>query len=592
METDKLTNSSNTGLQKITTQLAVSNKLLLQIDSKRVMRLLLRHPYFAAYAVLKINPLDYRLLTQVAIANKEIFDPWNMWYTLPVDENLMEENIDQINWDYISINHNFPFIKTFIEKYKDYWDWYGLSSNINLNPNLIDIFKESWVWGHLSGNVGSFWTKELINKHITYWNWSSLSGNASLPFSTEFIKEFENYWDWDNLSSNDAIPWSLDLIDTFKERWNWNILTNYQESSCPIIMNKFPWSIEGIRKFDNYWDWDVLSANEDIPLTVELIGSFLDKWNWSLLSSLGNNRSFSKKRVFNWSEELIEAFKYKWDWRNLSRNNDIPWSISILNKFKEFLDFEGLCEQDCTTLSFSKDFIIENEDKWDWGTLSSQFNVKWDKELIEKYEDRWDWQALSYNSRLPWNIYFIEKYLNRWDWEALSFNGGVGWNAELISRFNGKFKMCRHDLSDNGKLYVYYYIGGLNRSEGQSLIEVIEFFNGDIGWNEVGQNNAPWSIPFIEKYKDKINWSSFSKNTYIQWSDDLLYRFQDYWDWSELGHNSSLPLTIELLEKFEEKWIWGIFNDNVLKIFEQFFSDDFVETLLVNIISSFDKKEA
>ena len=591
METDELSVSSNTGLQKITNQLTVSNKLLFQIDSKRVMRLLLRHPDFAANAVLKLYPQDYKLLTKVAISNKEIFDPLSVWYTFPVDENLIESDLEKVHWAYLSSNPTLPFNKLFLDKYLKYWDWYNLSANGNMSSQIIESYKEYWVWSHLSGNSGSFWTKELINKFISSWDWIILSHNPSLPFSIEFIKEFEEYWSWDSLSQNGAIPWSSNILMTFEDRWEWHILSKYGGSDYPIKMNPFPWSIEIIQKFENYWDWDELSTNENIPFTVELIGFFLDKWNWSLLSSLGSNWSIVKTRKFIWSEELIESFKHKWDWTKLSRNNGIPWSKYILNKYKEFLDFEGLCEQDATTLSFSKDFIIDNWDKWNWRTLSSQFNVQWDDELIEKYKDRWDWQALSLNYNLPWNIYLLEKYINRWDWSYLSLNWGVGWNADLISRFKGKFKTYCHELvRDDGKLCVCYYTGGLNRLEGQSLIEVIEFFNGDIGWSEVCQNNAPWSIPFIEKFKDKINWSSLSKNTHIQWSYDLLERFQDYWDWSELGHNSSLPWTIDLLEKFEEKWDYKWLNENAIKIFEPYFSDDFIEKLLRNIIASYDKK--
>lgn len=622
METDKLTNSSNTGLQRITNQLAISNRLIIQIDSKRVMRLLLKHPYFAANAVLKLNPLDYKLLIQVAIADKEIFDPWNMWYTLPVDENLMEVNFDQINWDYISINHNFPFNKTFIEKYKDSWAWYALSSNINLNSNVIGAFKENWVWGHLSGNTKLVWTKELIKKYESnwdwnslsynpslpysigfirefedYWDWNSLSNNPSLPYSIEFIREFEDYWSWDNLSFNEAVPWSLELLEAFKQKLNWQFLSTYPGINRTMeCLNEIPWTIGFIQKFENLWDWELLSKNENIPFSVGLIDFFIKKWNWSSLSSLGAHKFstvYLTPKGIIWSEELIDSYLDKWNWFNLSRNNGVPWTISKLIRYKKFIDYDGICELRLISLSISKDFIIENEDKWNWTTLSSQFNVEWDNRLIEKYKDKWNWKALSSNFHLRWNVNLIEKYFNRWDWSRLSINGGVGWNAELISRFIGKFKTYPHEfLNDDGSLYICYYTGGLDRLEGQSLIEVIEFFNGDIVWNEVGQNNAPWSIPFIGKYKDKINWTSFSKNTYIQWSDDLLNRFEDYWDWSELGHNSSLPWSIELLEKFEEKCIWGIFNENVLKIFEPFFSDDFVETMLVNILDSYDKKEA
>ena len=68
--------------------------------------------------------------------------------------------------------------------------------------------------------------------------------------------------------------------------------------------------------------------------------------------------------------------------------------------------------------------------------LSASKVLPWTIELIEKFKDYWNWSKLSANQYLPWSltliekclkskgpIYFIDEYYDEsWRWDVLAFN--------------------------------------------------------------------------------------------------------------------------------------------------------------------------
>jgi hypothetical protein len=57
---------------------------------------------------------------------------------------------------------------------------------------------------------------------------------------------------------------------------------------------------------------------------------------------------------------------------------------------------------------------------WNWSSGNS--SLPWSIDLIEKYRDKWDWEWLSNNLFLPWSIELIEKYKDKWNWKYDSIN--------------------------------------------------------------------------------------------------------------------------------------------------------------------------
>ena len=116
---------------------------------------------------------------------------------------------------------------------------------------------------------------------------------------------------------------------------------------------------------------------------------------------------------FNWSEVLLEKYQDKVDWDEISENRNIRWTIPMIQKFQKRINwdkFSDYADEDTLTESVIETF----KEKWNWHNLSNNGNVQLTDELLEKYADRWDWEQIINNYCL--NIYdkrgieFYEKY--------------------------------------------------------------------------------------------------------------------------------------------------------------------------------------
>ena len=139
-----------------------------------------------------------------------------------------------------------------------------------------------------------------------------------------------------------------------------------------------------IERFAKRWDWRRLSSNTALPWSIELIERYIDRWDWC---NLTGNESLP------WSVELIERYIDRWNMTRFGWNIALPWSIELIERY---------------------------EDRWRWNYLSSNTALPWSIELIERYEDRWDWGSLSSNKALPWSVELIERYIDRWIWGLLA----------------------------------------------------------------------------------------------------------------------------------------------------------------------------
>lgn len=94
---------------------------------------------------------------------------------------------------------------------------------------------------------------------------------------------------------------------------------------------------------------------------------------------------------YPWSEALLERFKDKVEWEEVSGNRDVVWTVSMLEKFKNRIDWYALSR------ASGKSLLIP--------------------EVVEQFKDRWDWKELSENYELP--IETIRKMADYIDWKAL-----------------------------------------------------------------------------------------------------------------------------------------------------------------------------
>lgn len=96
---------------------------------------------------------------------------------------------------------------------------------------------------------------------------------------------------------------------------------------------------------------------------------------------------------FPWSEITLEKFQDKVDWKAISENSEICWTIPMIQKFMKKINWETFSES-ATKDTLTANIIEAFKDKWDWHKLSDNSNLTLTDDLLDKFADRWDWEII------------------------------------------------------------------------------------------------------------------------------------------------------------------------------------------------------
>ncbi len=283
----------------------------------------------------------------------------------------------------LSWNYNLKWSSDFIDKYQHRLDIeviceYIVGEAIGLESIPYEMLTEA-CWLILSGNEKLLWNSRFIEKHKEKWDWSILCKNEAIKWDKELIHTFLDHLDWKMLCYNTSVQWELDLLQTYKNQLFWNALSSnitLSIDNCNSIIDAF------IDK----WDWRNLSANENIPMGIELFNMYKDRWDWGMLSG---NSNFKMDSIF--IDNNIENL----DWDFLSWNTSLLWSL---------------------------DFFLKHESQWNFDSLSLNMKVPWSKELILRYSGRWNWEYLLQNNAIKWDDMLCEKAMEMLDMRTFSNN--------------------------------------------------------------------------------------------------------------------------------------------------------------------------
>lgn len=103
------------------------------------------------------------------------------------------------------------------------------------------------------------------------------------------------------------------------------------------------------------------------------------------------------------------------------------------------------------------------------------------------------------------------------------------------------------------------------------------YYKKERDWVALSQKrNLPWSVPFVEKYKDKWLWKSeeilnaehrsLSANPAVVGSPEIMRAFKDRWDWGIMSrepYGETVSWDIDLLREFSDFIWWGFLSDNI-----------------------------
>ena len=114
---------------------------------------------------------------------------------------------------------------------------------------------------------------------------------------------------------------------------------------------------------------------------------------------------------FTWNEQLLEKYKDKVAWKEVSGNENIAWTSSMLEKFKNKINWDELSGSENADL-FSAEKKEKFKDYWNWHELSGNSRLKLTHALLEQFADYWDWSEIidGYRREDLYGIEFLEKY--------------------------------------------------------------------------------------------------------------------------------------------------------------------------------------
>ena len=174
-------------------------------------------------------------------------------------------------------------------------------------------------------------------------------------------------------------------------------------------------------------NWTEISQSFKGILSEEFIDRFNDKVDWRLIS---RNQALS--------EPFIEKYNDKVDWRLISRNQAL--SEPFIEKYKDKVVWSSISRNQ----ALSEPFIEKYKDKVDWYYISTY--QKLSESFIEKYKDKVDWTYISIYQKLSEE--FIEKYQNKVYWIHISMFQKL--SEEFIEKFQDKVSGYR--ISEYQKL--------------------------------------------------------------------------------------------------------------------------------------------
>ncbi len=337
-------------------------------------------------------------------------------------------------------------------------------------------YKEILNWYYVGSNNFIQWNEEKFEEFNTYLIEYSNEFfiDDYLTWSFELLNKYKSRLNWANLIQNDKIIQNLEICKTFKPE-----LSKALESICPCFMS------------DEEKDLILNFSSEKFADYV------LKKKRFCYVNTFEN--LFTK-------ETDIESIKHI-NWKKLSLNDNLPWSLEFIEKYK---------------------------DKLDWETMSLKECLPWSPDFIEKYALRWDWHYLSNNSAITWDNFLIDKYKDKIDWTELSKNTGIDFTIDFFHKYKNRFLK-------KGDYTVEITNSSQNDFDKDVIIndEIIYSYNKFYDYRDFS-NLVKWDIETLRDYENKINWIQFSFNLNMNWTIDILNEFNNQISIGDIYYNYKL----------------------------------------------------
>lgn len=539
------------------------------------------------------NEIDWKqiwLKTPKSFVKEHIEETFNLVESIPSFSSLLTEitnsfevvdvlELPDFAWDWNNvteraIDEDLVDDETLVG-FSGYWDWkvliekYFDPEDLQIDGRLSEI---AALISQAPDEVSEKSWKLITDIYPSHSIWSAIN-------TTDNIDLFK--WDWNSISSSNKISLDLSTLNRYKERINWSLLSSnfflngFFRNDREIYGTRKQWEnhvLSYLSEFAEFWDFKELSKLDNITRSETIVNYFRHKWDWDILSSEKSKLLTTKNKdgvLFN--ERLFQKFDRFINFEVISNRKDALLDFEILNKF--------------------------NDKNWDWKALSSNESLKIEKEILlnELLEKPWDWKILSNNpvikfsnedllllrdKGLDWNHFSSKEWLANstiveladkdWDWHAISSSSQLIFDQNLLGILSKKEVVNWDNILSSNNLHFNEKTIGLIAS---SIKDSKEY------WSTISSNrNLSFENDILlDKYKEFWDWNILIKTNKIDVNSDLILRkYQDYLNWTTLSSASSFKADIAVLNEFKYLLDWKhvttkiALSDHILENFKSF----------------------
>ena len=260
--------------------------------NKNAVRLMERCPYRILYTNISSRWNAMHIIDQY-------FNEIN-WIILsrsqdPKAIQLLEKNVDKIDWNFLSSNESAIHI---LEQNVDKIVWTVLSRNRNA-IQLLEQNMDKISWWLLSGNENAV---HLLTKNMDKIDWSYLSKNKN---AIQLLESNMNKIDWFNLSKNEN---AIHLLEQHTDRINWyNLSSNknaihlLEQNIDKVDINELYDNTNGLQLFIRL----ISSCTEKKKVLGSGLTRFLETASKEFIFIEKINYKFIDQRMNIFKEELI-----------------------------------------------------------------------------------------------------------------------------------------------------------------------------------------------------------------------------------------------------------------------------------------------
>lgn len=274
----------------------------------------------------------------------------------------------------------------------------------------------------------------------------------------------------------------------------------------------FSFTLEHLRKYQSILSWNYLAVNLRVKWSQEIIEEF--QYYFFIEQ---NVFEINLSEAFPWSISFIEKFYSFLEWELLSQNPCIVQNLEIRNHFKNELN--PFVENFLPIVSFGDRISDKIKSDVEFLEKNKELNFKNLEDIINSKSI--NWQRLSMNTQLPWSVELIETFLYQWDWACLSTNDSIPWNFEMMKYFEQHINWGKNPKNDS------------------SL--------GSLELNTISSNHGiVWDSQILCYFRNKLIANEICIKPNINWNIDLLTELSEFWDYKMLCINDDVWETVFL----------------------------------------------